>query len=198
MGKYQEIRATYDKDTITVYQAYSAKIALPAIKNQHFETPFSFNRMTWVKPSFLWMMARSNWGYKSNQEFTLALKLKRLYLESALDMGVLTDPDQKIYKSGKDWEDAFQKAKVHIQWDPERSIRGAKLAVRTIQIGISRHLIETFNEEWIAEIVDCTPLVKKINSLRKKGKIKEAKRLLPVEKVYKVSSEIEQKIGIIN
>lgn len=198
MGKYQEIRAAYDKDTITVYQAYSAKIALTAIKNQRFEKPFSFHRMTWVKPSFLWMMARSNWGNKSNQEFTLALRLKRIYFERALGMGVLTDPDKSIYKSGKEWEEAFQNAKIHIQWDPERSIRGTKLEMRTIQIGISRHLIEAFNEEWIAEIVDYTPLVRKINTLRKLGKLKEAKRLLPVEKIYKVSSEIEHKIGISN
>jgi len=31
--KMQEIRAEYDKDTITVYQAYNKAIALPALKN---------------------------------------------------------------------------------------------------------------------------------------------------------------------
>ena len=52
MAKYQEIRATFDKETITVYQAYAANIALPAVKKQQFSAPFSFHRMTWLKPSF--------------------------------------------------------------------------------------------------------------------------------------------------
>ncbi|WP_141653813.1 DUF4291 family protein, partial [Erwinia billingiae] len=26
--------------------------------------PFSMTRMTWIKPSFLWMMYRSGWGMK--------------------------------------------------------------------------------------------------------------------------------------
>jgi hypothetical protein len=49
--KTQEIRAKYTNDTITVYQAYNRQIALKAIENNKFEAPFSFNRMTWVKPS---------------------------------------------------------------------------------------------------------------------------------------------------
>lgn len=44
--KLQEIRAEYDKETITVYQAYNKQIALPAIANQRFMSPFSFKRMT--------------------------------------------------------------------------------------------------------------------------------------------------------
>ncbi len=196
MPEYQEIRAGFDDDTITVYQAYGEQIALAAIKNQKFQKPFSFNRMTWIKPSFLWMMARSNWGNKSNQEYILALKISRFYWERALEMGVLTHPDKNIYNSGDIWEEEFKKAKVHIQWDPERSIRNTKLEYRTIQVGISRHLIEEFNDTWIKEIIDYTPLVKKINHLRKNGKIKEAKRLLPHEKNYPVSSEIKNRIGI--
>ena len=193
---HQEIRATFDKNTITVYQAYPKSIALSAIKNNRFEAPFSFSRMTWIKPSFLWLMARSNWGTKSNQEHTLAIKIKRIYWERALAMGILTHPDATIYSSGSIWEKAFQEAKIHLQWDPERSIRGKKLEIRSIQVGISRHLIEDFNNEWIDEIVDQTALVKKIHLLRKAGKIKEAKRLLPSEKIYPLSKDIQQSIGI--
>ena len=194
--KYQEIRAEFDKETITVYQAYNKDIALPAIKNNTFEKPFSFYRMTWIKPSFLWLMERSNWGNKSNQDYILKIKLKRESWEKALSMGVLTDPDKQIYSSGREWEKQFKEAKIHIQWDPERTLRGSKLQERTIQVGISRHLIEEYNNQWISEIIDITPLVKKINSLRKVGKHKEAKRLLPSEKVYPLNNEIEKKIGI--
>lgn len=195
-NKVQEIRANYSKDTITVYQAYNKNIALNAIKNNRFEAPFSFNRMTWIKPSYLWLMARSNWGTKSNQEYILGIELYRTSWEKALSNGVLTHPDKKIYKSGKEWEDAFEQAKVHIQWDPERSIRSKKLDIRSIQVGISREWIEEYNTEWISQIVDYTPLTKKINALKKLGKYKEAKRHLPKERVYEVPSFIEKRIGI--
>ncbi len=100
MAKQQEIRAEYNNQTITVYQAYNKNIALPAIKNNRFEKPFSFNRMTWVKPSYLWLMERSNWGQKSNQEYILAIKIKRTFWEKALSLGVLTHPDKEIYRNG--------------------------------------------------------------------------------------------------
>ena len=195
--KYQEIRATFDKKTITVYQAYNKNIAIPAIKNSHFEKPFSFTRMTWIKPSYLWLMERSNWGRKSNQEYILAIKIRRECWEKALNIGVLTSPDKTIYANGLVWEEKFKEAKVHIQWDPERTIRGEKLPERSIQVGISRHLIEKFNNEWIAEIVDMTSLTKKILKLQKEGKHKEAKRLIPVERVYPLPEMIGKKIGVL-
>jgi hypothetical protein len=194
--KTQEIRAKYTNDTITVYQAYNRQIALKAIENNKFEAPFSFNRMTWVKPSYLWLMARSNWGTKSNQEYILGIEIKRSSWEKALSNGVLTHPDKNVYKSGREWETEFKKAKVHIQWDPERTIRSAKMDIRTIQVGISRDWIIEYNTEWISQIVDYTPLTKKINALRKQGKYKEAKKLLPKEKLYEVPVIVQNRIGI--
>jgi len=59
----RKIRAFYTKDFIRVYQAYSDDIADSAIENGTFVSPpFSMTRMTWIKPSFLWMMYRSGWG----------------------------------------------------------------------------------------------------------------------------------------
>jgi hypothetical protein len=57
----QEIRADYDRETIVVYQAYGPQIAVPAVAAQRFVPPFSLGRMTWIKPSFRWLMHRSNW-----------------------------------------------------------------------------------------------------------------------------------------
>ena len=196
MSRTQEIRANFDKKTITVYQAYNKAIAIPAIKNNQFQAPFSFKRMTWIKPSYLWLMERSNWGLKSNQEYILAIKIYREYWEQALEMGILTHPDKAIYKNGWDWEQKFEAAKVHIQWDPERSLKGAKLNIRSIQIGISRHLIEDYNKNWIHSIEDYTPLTKKIRTLCKQGNYKAAKRLLPQERLYPTTKVIEQVVGI--
>lgn len=192
----QAIRAQYDADSITVYQAYPEAIALPAIAQQRFQAPFSFRRMTWIKPSYLWLMARSNWGTKANQTHILGLRISRRGWERALSLGVLTHPDTAIYDSGQAWEQAFEQAQVHIQWDPERTLKGAKLNERSIQVGISRFLIEEFNEAWIQSITDLTPLTRKINQLRKAGNYRAAKRLLPQERPYPLDTAIAERIGI--
>lgn len=194
--KLQEIRAEYDKETITVYQAYNKNIALTAIANQRFKSPFSFQRMTWIKPSYLWLMERSNWGRKPNQDYILAIKIKRTGFEKALSLGLLTHPDKLIYANGNEWEHLFEQAPVHIQWDPERTLKGAKLREGSIQVGISRHLIEEYNNDWICEIIDLTTLTKKIYALKCAGKYKEAKRLLPNERIYPLNDDIAKKVGV--
>jgi hypothetical protein len=191
-----EIRADFDRDTIVVYQAYNKAIALPAIATQKFQAPFSFNRMTWIKPSFLWLMERSGWGSKSNQEYILAVRIKRSGWEQALNEAVLTHPEKRIYKDAEEWRKLFDRSPVNVQWDPERSIRGGKLEYYSIQVGISRHLIKTYVDEWIVEIKDYTPLVRKIHALCKAGEYSKAKDKLPAEKVYPLPSEIGKKIGL--
>ena len=66
--KYEEqerkIYAKYDDKTIRVYQAYNNVIADEAIKLGTFGEHFSLTRMTWIKPSFLWMMYRCGWTEK--------------------------------------------------------------------------------------------------------------------------------------
>ena len=43
MNEY-EIRAAYDSRSIIVYQAFGTAIALAALQNQHFVSPFSMNQ----------------------------------------------------------------------------------------------------------------------------------------------------------
>ena len=55
---YRQIRALYDDDTITLYQAYSATIAEAAVREQKLSASpdFKIGKMTWIKPSWYWMM----------------------------------------------------------------------------------------------------------------------------------------------
>ena len=64
----RQIRARYDERCIVVYQAFNDAIVDAALAAQRFVAPFSYGRMTWVKPSFLWMMERCGWATKPNQE----------------------------------------------------------------------------------------------------------------------------------
>src|SRR5712691_6459646 len=179
-----EIRADYDRESIVVYQAYPEAIALAAIQSQRFVAPFSFNRMTWIKPSFLWLMERSNWGQKSGQEHNLAVRITRTGWEEALSKAVLTHPEMTVYRDYDDWKQQFDGALVLVQWDPERSIRGAALEYRSIQVGLSRHIIEKYVNDWTLEIRDFTPLVRKLYRLIQSGHATKARELLPKERVY--------------
>jgi hypothetical protein len=190
------IRADFDSETIVVYQAFSAQIAVPAVAAKRFVAPFSLHRMTWIKPSFLWLMERSNWGQKSGQEHILAVRITRAGWEEALSLGVLTHPEPKFYPDSDTWRTLFEQAQVHIQWDPERSLRGASLEQRSIQVGISRHLIEQYVNDWTVDITDLTPRVRKMHDLLKRGQTDQAKRLLPSERVYPLTLKIARQIGM--
>lgn len=189
MPAEHEIRADYDRDTIAIYQAYSPAIADAALEAKAFVPPFSFHRMTWIKPSFLWLMHRSNWGQKSGQERVLCVRVKRSGWEKALSLAVPTSFVPGVYPNPDAWAEQFATAAVHLQWDPERSLRGTGLPYYSIQVGLSRHVIREFVDEWVARIEDYTPRVRKIRDLLRSGQAEKARRFLPPERVYPVSAE---------
>ena len=92
--KYEEqerkIYAKYDDKTIRVYQAYNNVIADEAIKLGTFGEHFSLTRMTWIKPSFLWMMYRCGWAEKENQERVLAIDIKREAFDEIVKNSVIS------------------------------------------------------------------------------------------------------------
>src|SRR5690349_11801607 len=104
----RQIRATYDATTITVYQAYSPAVADAALAAGRFVAPFSFTRMTWIKPSLLWLMHRSNWARKPAQERILAVRITRAGWEQALAQAVLTAPESAMYGTAAAWNSAFE------------------------------------------------------------------------------------------
>jgi Domain of unknown function (DUF4291) len=196
MPRDHEIRADFDRETIVAYQAYSATIADAALHSQKFVPPFSFGRMTWIKPSFLWLMYRSHWGQKSGQERVLAVRITRAGWEKALSLAVLTSYEPVVFQSSQEWTQEFREAKVHLQWDPERSLRGAGLPYYSIQVGLSTHIIRQYVEEWTVGIEDYTPRVRKIYGLLQSGQPERAKKQLPPERVYPVGPDIARRILI--
>lgn len=131
----RQVRADFDGDTIRVYQAYPAAIADAALAAGRFVAPFSFTRMTWIKPSLRWLVHRSNWARKPGQERVLAVRVTRAGWEQALSRAVLTAPEPAIHGSAAAWSAVFEQADVHVQWDPERTLRGAALNQYSIQVG---------------------------------------------------------------
>ena len=191
-----EIRADYDRDTLVIYQAYSSAIADAALEAGRFVAPFSFHRMTWIKPSFLWLMHRSNWGQKSGQERILRVRIQRSGWEKALSLACLTSFVPGLFATPDAWAEQFAASVVHLQWDPERTLRGAGLPHNSIQVGLSRHIIREYVDEWITSIEDITPRVRKIYDLLHSGQADKAKRHLPPERVYPVPPELGRRLLI--
>lgn len=188
---YRQIRADFNHSTIVVYQAYNSAIADAALEANKFVSPFSLQRATWIKPSFLWLMERSGWATKSNQERILAVRITREGWEKSLGSAALTHPEHDPH-----WQRKMEEAPVIVQWDPERSLRGQKLEYRSIQVGLRRQIVEEFVEQWTVDIKDLTETVKKIALHRKAGEWEKARRLLPPEKVYPLGEELRMRLGV--
>ena len=190
MEYVKEVFAHYDRQCIRVYQAYNPEIAKEAAALQTFGEHFNRNRMTWIKPSFLWMLYRSGWGTKKNQECILALDIYQSTFEKLLELAVLTSPDSDGC-TGAQWERAFHETTVYCQWDPDRTINGTPMNRAAIQIGLKGSTLSDVLESGICRIEDLTPLVRKWNEQRKKGTL-NAKQL-PVEKQYPVKDQAVRK-----
>lgn len=195
MGQ-RTIRAMYDDDSITVYQAYRPEIAVAAVNAGRFVAPFELNRMTWIKPSFLWMMERSGWASKPGQERILAIRMRRAGWEEALSMAALTAFEAAGASDSAAWRRALEEAPVRVQWDPERNIRGQQQDLRAIQVGLGRQIVQRYVDEWTLEIRDATPLVRSLRHLLDSGRANEAQRRLPHERIYPVSDALARRLGM--
>ncbi|KAJ5521033.1 hypothetical protein N7463_001486 [Penicillium fimorum] len=180
-NSYRAIRAKQTPNTITVYQAYSPEIAEPAIKAQTFTPPFSRERMTWIKPSFLWMAYRSGWATKSRQERVLAIEIAREGFEWALHHSCLSHYTPSEDTSQEEWQKKLHVTPVRVQWDPERDLLLQSLDYRSIQIGLSGEAVERYLDEWIVSITDVTATMRQIDGYLKDGHFDAARDHVPGE-----------------
>lgn len=181
-----QIRALFDHKTIRVYQAYSNDIAQAALEKQTFVSPpFNRERMTWIKPSFLWMMYRAGWGFKDlNQQRILAIDISHIGFAWALQNACETHPPAGM--TNHDWKRLKHTTPVRIQWDPERDLNHLPLTHRSIQIGLSGPAVDLYIDHWIAKITDVTALAHSIKLLVDSGDSVGASNILPAEKAYEV------------
>lgn len=153
------IMAQYDDEKIIVYQSYRPEIGGFAAKNQFFGGPFSLDRMTWIKPNFLWMMYRNGWGTKEGQEVVLAIHLKFKAFERYLSQAVWSSYNASIYESHEEWKEVVKSSSIRLQWDPDHDPYGKKLERRAIQIGIRNEEIKRYSKEDILKIEDISDYV---------------------------------------
>lgn len=178
-----------------MYQAYSPEIAEPALEHGTFVPPFSEARMTWIKPSFLWMMYRSGWATKRGQERVLAVTITRAGLDWALAHSALSHHDPDVYTSHEEWQHRLAVSPVRVQWDPERSLTLEPLKHRAIQVGLGPEAVQHYLKEWIVAIADVTPMASHIHALVAAGDREGATAALPVEEPLPLSAQARSAIG---
>lgn len=176
-----EIRAQHTPSTVTVYQAYPPAIGLPAVRDGLFPAAWKRDRMTWVKPSFLWMMYRCGWGTKEGQEVVLAVEVERAGLAWALENAELSHYVRDVHADEATWKRSLRAAPARVQWDPERDMDLNPLPYRSLQLGLSGEAARRYADEWTVSIRDVTPLAREVHSLVRAGERDRAADLLPEE-----------------
>jgi len=189
------IMAQFDDEKIIVYQSYRSEIGDFAAKNQYFGDAFSFNRMTWIKPNFLWMMYRNGWGTKEGQEIVLAIHLKREAFERYLNKAVYSSYQEDLYGDRDSWKLSLKNSNIRLQWDPDHNPYGDKIARRAIQIGIRNEEIKRYAKEDILAIENISPFVKEqhqfvLNNQLDKLIIPEEKPFFPKSKTTSLNLQL--------
>lgn len=194
VGKH--ILAQQTDELILVYQAYRPSIAKYAIEHQVFGGPdYSYNRMSWIKPNFLWMMYRSAWAASPGQEMILGIWIKKSDFNIILENSAFTSYAQTSNMSHEKWKTSLQDLEIRLQWDPDHFPNGEKHTRKAIQLGIKGNLLKQFGKEMIVEIIDLTNFV---NGQRVHAMNQPYNNLVVAkETVYHPSTKkLSEKIGI--
>lgn len=192
----RHILAQFDDEGVIVYQAYNAAIGGYAVAHGHFGGDFSFSRMSWIKPNFLWMMYRSGWGTKENQEVTLGLRLRRAFFESLLARAVPSSWDRDLYATSDEWSHAVGRSSVRLQWDPDHHPSGSKLDRRAIQLGLRGPVLEAFGKAELLEVIDLSQFVAEQRDALSRG---VSGLVTPRERVYTPADPaVSSRLGLVN
>lgn len=190
----RHILAQFDDEAVVVYQAYRPEIGHFAAEHGYFGGEFSLDRMSWIKPNFLWMMFRCGWGTKPGQEVTLAIWLRRSAFDAILKEAVPSTFVPAIYASEDEWKRAVASSSVRLQWDPDHDPAGGKVERRAIQLGLRGDVLARYAREWIVCIEDISAFVEEQRPHARPAAYDRL--ILPREEVYPVEDlAVARKLG---
>jgi hypothetical protein len=189
----RHILAHFDAESVVVYQAYSPAIGHFAARHGYFGGGFSLGRMSWIKPNFLWMMYRSSWGTKENQEITLAVRLRRDAFDEILGRAVHSTFVPEVYGSEDAWRRAVAGSDVRLQWDPDHGPSGNPVERRAIQLGLRGDVLARYAKDCLLEVQDISDFVRE----QRANAVAPYERLVtPREDVYPVAhGEVVGRLG---
>jgi hypothetical protein len=192
--KGHHIMAQYDDEKIIVYQSYRKEIGEFAVQNQYFGGDFSLERMTWIKPNFLWMMYRNGWGAKGGQECVLAIHLKMEAFKKYLENAVYSSYNERLELSREEWQNQVKGSSARLQWDPDHDPFGNKLERRAIQIGLRNEFIKSFAQEDIILIENISDFVKGQHQLVLNDDLDNL--MIPEEKPFLFDENLNKKLRL--
>lgn len=192
----KQIIGRKENENIIVYQAFNSEIVDYAVKQQQFGgSHYSFSRMSWIKPGFLWMMHRAGWAAKENQHRILAIALPLVHFKTILQQATVSSYDGNLFATESEWKNELNKTAVRLQWDPDHDPVGNKQERKAIQLGMKGDVLKQFCTEWIAKIEDITDFVNQQYQKVLANNIDDLD--LPYEEVIELKDEqIEKRIGI--
>jgi hypothetical protein len=184
----RHILAQYDDESVIVYQAYRPGIGRWAIDHGELGGPeFGYSRMSWIKPNFLWMMFRSGWGVKENQEVTLGLRIRRAFFDELLAQAVASSYSPSRFADSGEWQRALAVSAVRLQWDPDHHPSGAKLERRALQLGLRGGALQAFGGPELLEVIDMSEFVAKQRAVLSAEGVNAL--VTPTERVYTPASK---------
>jgi len=178
----RHILAQFDADSIYVYQAYGDDIADYALRHQRFGDAFSYTRMSWIKPNFLWMMFRAGWASKAGQERILAIRLHRPFFDALLREAVPSTFDATRYASHEAWQAAVANSDVRLQWDPDHDPYGAPVQRRAVQLGLRGKMLHQYGTEQLISIEEVTDFARTQRQQMESNSL--AALFTPQERIY--------------
>jgi hypothetical protein len=123
--------ATWDADTVVVWQAHGTEVAERAVATGRFDGPaWRHDRTTRMRvslPSLAWRTA---------------------YVEA--------EDDRAVYPSTATWRLAMRYASATVSWHPDRGPDGAELPWLTPRFGLRGALLDAFSREWVVGVEDHT------------------------------------------
>lgn len=189
----RQIYANYDDSGIYVYQAFKPSTVAAALEKGTFAKGFGLDRMTWIKPSFGWILHRSGYARKHGQEAILKIKLSHEAFLTILRQSIETSYNPKLFADEAAWQNALNNADVIHQWDPDREITGKKLDRRAIQIGLRGQAVYDYVNEWIIGLEEVTALAHEIEAAVKSNKPLPD---IPAERVYPADEQLARSLKI--
>ena len=179
----RHVLAQFDDDAVVVYQAYRPSIGRFAAEHGHFGGGgFSLDRMSWIKPNFLWMMYRCGWATKEGQEVVLAVWLQRAAFDEILSLAVPSSFWDHRYADRAAWQADVTRSDVRLQWDPDHDPHGKPTVRRAVQLGLRGAVLARYARESIRRIEDITPFVREQHARVQRDRI--AALETPSEQVY--------------
>ncbi|MEO8843481.1 MAG: DUF4291 domain-containing protein [Kofleriaceae bacterium] len=189
----RQVHAAFDDAGIIVYQAFQPETVLEAVRLQAFGKGFGLDRMTWIKPSFGWMLYRCGYASKPRQQRIAQVTISHEGFHAMLADAVPSSYERELFASKSDWDVALRRGQARYQWDPDRDLALRPLERRALQLGIQGDLIRRYAREWIVRIADVTELAHQVRDAIAAG---QAPPAVPLEQVYPLPPELAQRLHI--